>query len=117
METATVLKPCGCKAYDLTRNRTIWVCAGCGHAQGARGRRCGECKRAKPPAPMGFGCCDETWHAHVACGTCGRGPCADEPVRCSDLHPELVHLTPSVDRGSFQDRRGATRCVGCHREE
>lgn len=43
-------KRCGCPPGGLTRAVTLWECAGCGHVQGARRRRCEGCGERKRPA-------------------------------------------------------------------
>jgi hypothetical protein len=114
------MKDCGCRAGGLTRNVTIWHCPRCQTPNGGRARRCrgADCDARKPANPRGFGCCDATWHEGQACGTCGRVETDPDLIMgCSDLNPFNEHLAPNVCRGSFQDRRGITRCVGCLKEE
>jgi len=126
------MKECGCRAGGLTKNVTLWECRGCGECQSARRKSCyhPECGRIKPVAPRGYGCCAVTYTSRATnCGDIGQ--MASEPPRNWDPcghaflvedqapipHPEhhyFVVGTDEVDnRGSFIDRRGIERCVGC----
>lgn len=42
---------CTCRPDGLTRCVTLWECAGCGHVQSGRRRRCEACERRKPRHP------------------------------------------------------------------
>lgn len=107
-----MLKACGCRVDGLTRNVTVWQCEGCGKVQTAKRRICSHCARRKPDPPKGFGCCGEDWPEHRrACGTCGR--LADPDLTFPLPHPEHLYLSEDVERGTFEDRHGRRRCVGC----
>jgi hypothetical protein len=108
-------KRCGCRPDGLTRNVTLWECRGCGEIHGARRRRC-SCNRVKPAHPRGYGCCARDWPLSATeCGECLTAFDPDDAARLP--HPEHHYLTESNCRGSFTDRRGIARCVGCHRQE
>lgn len=132
------MKGCGCRSDGLTRATTLWECRGCGAVQGARKRRCAACKRSKPAHPMGWGCCGVDWTGprcgegrqspiplhrpgcrSLACEgcwqPCGRAFAVED--RAALPHPEHVSLTEDVQRGSYVDRGGVLRCVGCQKQE
>jgi hypothetical protein len=97
-------KPCGCQRTGLTSALAIWTCEACGEQQRSRRpsarqpQRCRGCGRVKPPNPVGI---DPEHDAPV-------------PARPGRLpHPEVEYFAVDGERGSFLDREGTRRCVGC----